>query len=318
MSALQPVTPPALERVVRRCLAKNPDDRWQTARDLGWELKSIAEEGAHAAKLVRERKRRAMLMGALIGAGLVAAVSVAAWILRPGDTSPPSYQRLTFRRGIISSARFAPDGQTVIFSAAWDARPYELFLARIGSTESRSLGMANGRILSVSSTGEMAVLLGPQSFFGGIGTLARASLAGGLPREVLEGVTEADWGPDGALAVVKRRENRMELEFPVGTKLHEATSIWSMRVSPAGDALRSSSRPRRQQVQCRRGGRRGPIPEEDHAGEGIDGPRTRLVSSRRRSVVQRRSVRRPADDSRRVALRQGADRGARTRSVEAR
>jgi eukaryotic-like serine/threonine-protein kinase len=237
MSALQPVTPPTLERVVSRCLAKNPDDRWQTARDLGWELKSIAAEDAHAANVVRERKRRGMLVGALIGAGLVAVVSMAAWILRPGDTSPPSYQRLTFQRGIISSARFAPDGQTVIFSAAWDARPYELFLARLGSTESRSLGMANGRILSVSSTGEMAVLVGHQSFFQGFGTLARTSLAGGLPRQVLESVTEADWGPDGTLAVVKRRENRMELEFPLGAKLHEARSIWSMRVSPTGDKV---------------------------------------------------------------------------------
>ena len=97
--------------------------------------------------------------------------------------------------------------------------------------------MVNGRILSVSSTGEMAVLLGTQSFFGGYGTLARASLAGGLPREVLENVTEADWGPDGALAVVKQRENRMELEFPVGTRLHEARSIWSIRVSPKGDRV---------------------------------------------------------------------------------
>jgi eukaryotic-like serine/threonine-protein kinase len=237
MSALQPVTPPTLERVVSRCRSKNPEDRWQTARDLGWELKSIAEADAYAANVVRERKRRAMLVGALIGAGLVAGVSVAAWILRPGDTSPPSYQRLTFRRGIISSARFAPDGQTVVFSAAWDARPYELFLARLGSTESRSLGMANGRILSVSPTGEMAVLLGRQFFFEGLGTLVRTSLAGGLPREVMEGVTEADWGPDGALAVVKRRENRMELEFPIGTKLHEAGSIWSMRVSPTGNKV---------------------------------------------------------------------------------
>jgi predicted Ser/Thr protein kinase len=237
MSALQPVTPLALERVVSRCLAKNADDRWQTARDLDWELKSIAEESAHTANAVKERKRRAMLVGALIGAGLAAAVSVASWILRPDDTPPPSYQRLTFQRGIISSARFAPDGQTVIFSAAWDARPYELFLARLGSTESRALGMPNGRILSVSSTGEMAVLVGRQFFFEGIGTLVRASLAGGLPREVLESVTEADWRPDGTLAVVKRRENRMELEFPVGTKLHEATSIWSMRVSPTGDKV---------------------------------------------------------------------------------
>lgn len=237
MSALQPVTPRTLERVVSRCLARNPDDRWQTARDLGWELKWIAEEGAHATNRVKERTSRAILGGALIGAGLVAAVAAGAWILRPGDPSPPSYQRLTFRRGIVSSARFAPDGQTIIFSAAWDARPYELFLTRLGSTESRPLGMANARILSVSPAGEMAVLLGPQYFFGGVGTLARASLAGGLPREFLESVTEADWGPDGTLAVVKRRGNRMELEFPVGTKLHEARSIWSMRVSPKGDRV---------------------------------------------------------------------------------
>jgi eukaryotic-like serine/threonine-protein kinase len=237
MSTLQPVTPPTLERVVSRCLAKNPDDRWQTARDLGWELKSIAAEETHGANVVRERKRRSLLAGALMGAGLVAAISMAAWILRAGDTPQPSYQRLTFRRGIISSARFAPDGQTVIFSAAWDARPYELFLARLGSTESRSLGMANGRILSVSPTGEMAVLLGRQFFFEGLGTLVRTSLAGGLPREVLEGVTEADWGPDGTLAVVKRHGNMMELEYPVGTKLHEARSIWSMRLSPTGDKI---------------------------------------------------------------------------------
>jgi predicted Ser/Thr protein kinase len=237
MATVQPGTPLALERVVRRCLARSPDDRWQTARDLGWELKSIAEEGAHAEKLVREARGRTILAGALIGAALVATVSVGAWRLRPGTPAPPSYQRLTFGRGIISSARFAPDGQTVVFSAAWDARPYDLFLTRIGSTESRSLGLANGRILSVSSTGEMAVLRGTQSFVGGVGTLARASLAGGLPREVLESVTEADWGPNGALAVVKLGEHKMELEFPVGTKLYEARFIWSMRVSPNGDRV---------------------------------------------------------------------------------
>jgi eukaryotic-like serine/threonine-protein kinase len=237
ISTLQPLAPPRLDRLLKRCLAKNPDERWQTARDLAYELRGIVEEGTQPANVEQGRKNRGMLLGALIGAGLVGAVSIGAWILRPADASPPSYQRLTFRRGIISSARFAPDGQTVIFSAAWDARPYELFLARLGSPESRSLGMANGRILSVSSTGEMAVLLGTQSFFGGVGTLARASLAGGLPREVLEDVTEADWGPDGALAVVKQRGNKMELEFPVGTKLYETRAIWSIRVSPKGDRV---------------------------------------------------------------------------------
>ena len=117
-----------------------------------------------------------------------------------------------------------------------------MFSARLGSTESRSLGLANGRILSVSSTGEMAVLLGPQSFFGGIGTLARASLAGGLPREVLERVTEADWGPDGALAVVKQGENKMELEFPVGTRCTRRGRSGRCVSRQRAIALRSSSR----------------------------------------------------------------------------
>ena len=237
VSTLQPLVPLALERVVHRCLARDPAERWQTARDLGWELKRIAQEGAHAASLQRERKGRTLLVGALLGAGVVALVTVGAWILRPDDPSLPSYQRLTFRRGIISSARFAPDGDTVVFSAAWDARPYELFLTRLGSTESRSLGTTDARILSVSSAGEMAILRGPQSFSGGLGTLAQASLAGGLPREVLERVTEADWSRDGALAVVKQEPGAMVLEFPVGTKLHEARTIWSMRVSPSGDRV---------------------------------------------------------------------------------
>ena len=61
MATLQPLAPPTLERVVKRCLAKDPAERWQTARDLGWELKWIAAEGAHAAKVEAERKGSAML-----------------------------------------------------------------------------------------------------------------------------------------------------------------------------------------------------------------------------------------------------------------
>ena len=52
MSSLQPMTPPALDRVVRTCLAKDPDDRWQTAADVTKQLKWIAEGGSHAGMLV--------------------------------------------------------------------------------------------------------------------------------------------------------------------------------------------------------------------------------------------------------------------------
>ena len=237
MSTLQPITPPALERVVARCLAKQPDDRWQTASDLAWELNSIAQpppisaSPAYAPEGPR-RGRAGVAGGVLLAAALSSLV-----VLDRRDRTQPDYERVTYRRGSVSAARFAPDGQTIVYSAAWEGRSYELFLARTGSVESRPLGLTDGRILSISSTGELAVLLGNQSFAWGVGTLARVSLAGGAPRELLENVTEADWGPDDRLAVVRRHDNGMQLEFPLGTPLYEAPSIWSMRVSPRGDRV---------------------------------------------------------------------------------
>jgi eukaryotic-like serine/threonine-protein kinase len=237
MSVSQPLTPPALERVVARCLAKHPDDRWQTASDLAWELKGIAETRWIDDRSVQAQSRRTLVRGALLAGALVGAGFLSLFALSPRDRSQPSYERVTFRRGIVSAARFAPDGQTIIYSAAWEGRPYDLFLARVGSAESRLLGLANGRILAVSPKGDLAVLLGTQSFAWGVGTLARVSLAGGAPRELIDSVTEADWGPDDSLAVVKRGNSSMQLEFPVGAPLYEAPSIWSMRVSPRGDRV---------------------------------------------------------------------------------
>jgi eukaryotic-like serine/threonine-protein kinase len=237
MSTLHPIAPPALERLVARCLAKHPDDRWQTASDLAGELHDIAETRRIDDSLHNRRSRRALIRGGIAGATLVAAGSASLFFLYPGDRSQPSYDRVTFRRGIVSAARFGPDGQTIIYSAAWEGRPYDLFLARVGSAESRPLGVPSGRILSVSRKGDLAVLLGTQTFAWGVGTLARVSVAGGVPRELVDSVTEADWGPDDNLAIVRRQDGRMRIEFPVGNPLYEAPSIWSMRVSPKGDRI---------------------------------------------------------------------------------
>jgi len=117
----------------------------------------------------------------------------------------PVYHLLTYRRGTIRMARLAPDGQTVIYSAAWEGAPVEVFSTRPESPESRSLGLSGAEILAVSSAGEMAVLLNSRQMksMTHTGTLARVPLVGGAPREVLENVQWADWSPDGAaLAVV--------------------------------------------------------------------------------------------------------------------
>ncbi len=149
----------------------------------------------------------------------------------------PSFHRLTFRTGYITSARFAPDGDNVVYGASWDGRPTELFLGRLGSTEARPLGVKQARVLSISRSGEMALLLGgPLGVFQG--TLAQAPLAGGVPRELLDDVIDADWIADtNQLAVLRADGQNVALEFPLGNRVYESPTLFFMRASPRGDRV---------------------------------------------------------------------------------
>ncbi len=176
--------------------------------------------------------------------GLAALAAGAAFVLgqRSAARAEPEYLKLTFRRGLVRTARFAPDGESSIFSASWDGMPPRLFLARPRNPEGQSLDLPEADVLSVSKHGELAILLRPPLLAGGIGnfgTLARVSQGGGVPKEVLESVHAADWGPDGeSLAVVRLVENRSRrLEYPIGHVLYETTPagcIGTPRVSPDG------------------------------------------------------------------------------------
>ena len=117
----------------------------------------------------------------------------------------------------------------------------EIFSARPGAAESRSLGLEHAQLLAVSPSGEMAVALNSHrtGTWINVGTLASAPLAGGAPREVLENVQWADWSPDGSnLAVVRDVGGRNRLEYPVGKVLYE-TGGWIShpRISPKGDLV---------------------------------------------------------------------------------
>ncbi len=226
--------PPALDRIARRCLEKRPEDRFESARDVAFALEAVGSTGAPATvDAVRRRRRVAGWMAALLvslaaGAGLLA--------IRGRPTPPPAYTQLTFRRGAILSARFSHDGQTVVYSAAWHGRPAQVYATRVGSREDRSLDV-EGIVLSVSARDEVAVKLG--SFRGQRawgrreeGTLARVSLAGGSPRELVEGVVAADWDPEGQeLAVVRRVQGRKRLEYPIGRELYHG-DLFSVRALP--------------------------------------------------------------------------------------
>ena len=238
--------PPALERIVRHCLEKNPVARFQSASDVAFNLEALTEISATSRSGLRSiagPSRSRWLIPAI--AGLVVAASyVAVYFaaIRNRNISAPSFHRLTFRRGTIWAARFAPDGQTIVYGAAWDGKPDELFTTRFDSTDSRPLGLDHTELLSISSNGELAVArdVSPVAAFVNSGTLARVPLAGGAPREITENVSSADWTGDGQTLVIVRNNSfgRSQLEYPPGRVIYTPNAwVSHARVSPKGGEI---------------------------------------------------------------------------------
>lgn len=247
---LPAAVPPALSRLVWHCLEKRPEERFRSAHDLAFNLEALAEpsivgaQGALALPPVAKRRRWSVPLLLIL---LLAAAGVGAtrWLWRTPPSPPPVFRQLTFGRGPIFMARFVPDGDTVVYGAAWDGNPLQIFMTRTDRPEASQLAFPRGAdLLSISRSGEIALLLdklfrsaGVQS----IGTLATAPLAGGSPRRILEDVYQADWAPDGSsLAVVRLSPGSGEnwLEYPIGRVLLKSPgSIVEPRVSPRGDRL---------------------------------------------------------------------------------
>lgn len=230
-----------LERVIRRCVEKSPANRFQSAKDLSFALEALSGTTGVSPPAGVAKPAKSWIRPALTIVALITTVTLGGLVLWMGGRSAeqPVFQRLTYRRGTMFNARFAPDGQTIVYSASWDGQPYRLFSTRLGSTESRDLNLPEGDLMSISSTGELAVLLGPARGPFNRGTLARVPLAGGAPREILENVRAADWAPEGdALAVSRFVDGKETLEFPVGkVLLHPAGTVTSLAISPRGDRI---------------------------------------------------------------------------------
>jgi Tol biopolymer transport system component/predicted Ser/Thr protein kinase len=239
-----PKVPAPLRWIIERCLGKEPKDRYAATEDLARDLATVRDRlseatssgPAIAAESPRWGLRRMASAAALPLATLLLGLAAGWFALRPPLPSAPRFQRVTFRQANIYSARFGPDGQSIFYGAAADGGPVEIFMTRLGSRESRPLGLAPASVWSVSSGGEIAVLMGRHMRGGRLG---RVSLAGGTPREILEHVSSADWAPDGkSLAVVRTLDGKKRLEFPIGKVLYEPkASAGFLRVSPRGDLV---------------------------------------------------------------------------------
>ncbi|HYI13359.1 MAG TPA: protein kinase [Thermoanaerobaculia bacterium] len=287
-----PSVPPALERLVRRCLEKDREQRFQSARDLAFNLETLntlstshtlsnaprpatqnaqAHSGSHTAPtmampkaahaptsahpaavppatrtvarpLTKPKKRVSPMLLALLYVVSVAGAAYGAWTWAQRKSAEkivePQFHRITFRRGEVRTARFTPDGETIVYSAAWDGRAPETFVTTRRSSEARPLGVPHCEILSVSRKAELAVLL-RRDRVSNVGTLARVPLAGGMPREVAENVLMADWSPDGTnLAVLVERGEKRVVEYPAGVQKYDtAHPVRDLRVAPDGKRL---------------------------------------------------------------------------------
>ncbi len=196
---------PGLGMLIRRCLEKRPENRFESAKDLAWALDAL-EDAART---------------------------------RGPAASPPEelqIRQLSFREGAISTARFAPDGRTVVYRASWEGGPWQMYLTRTDNLDYQPLRLGTAQLFAVSANAELAIGLDPrdQGGFVWLHTLARVSMLGGTPRELARDVYMADWSPDGrSIAAIREEKGRFRIEYPVGQVIYETTHWMSqIRVSP--------------------------------------------------------------------------------------
>ena len=204
---------------------------------------SVSESSrSHTAPVEKKRSNLPVLAGVFLLA--LGAVGAACYLMgqRSAIRPVPTFRELSFRRGALLAARFAPDPRSAIYSAGWEGAPEAVFISSANSTEYRDLGLTDTEVLAVSAGGQMAVLrrfsVSPNHFTHR-GTLAQVSVGADAPRELLDNVEAADWASDGnSLAVVHVVNSQSRIEYPVGKVLYQTAGwISNLRFSPKGDRL---------------------------------------------------------------------------------
>jgi eukaryotic-like serine/threonine-protein kinase len=206
MSSLQPLTPRSVDRIVATCLAKDPDDRWQTARDLLRELKWIAGAGTHTqdALVPRSTPRGRFKFAAAMSFSLVLGAAVAgAAVWLASRPSPPRVTRLTIApagaaalavTGFDRDVAISPDGTRVVYLGGNGSRLFMRALDQIEATPLEGLGVPHHPFFSPDGA-----WIG---FFDGVSALKKVSVNGG-PAVTICRITGAPsgatWGADGTI-----------------------------------------------------------------------------------------------------------------------
>ncbi len=240
---LSGIKPPGLQRIVAHCLEKSPEDRFQSAADIGFALEAVTLQDSGPTPIYSQSPKKTwpvkvLMLSTLIFAG--ASALLAYLYFRPSPSQ--TFHRLTFRRGKIQAARFTPDGNGVVYSAQWESEPTELFTARFDTPGSRSIGFPGSELRAISPTGELALVQNPRVVgnpFAYTGMLALAPFAGGSSRPMEDNIDFAEWSPDGTeMALVRETDQGTQLEYPAGKILYRTAGyIGEPRISPDGKLI---------------------------------------------------------------------------------
>lgn len=243
IGTVNPGVPPPLRWLIERCLAKDANDRYTSTTDLAKDVAtlrnhltdSLLSEGQSTGPRPGLRRAIGTVAVALLVA-LLAGGFIASSLQHISSSSTLRFKRISFGNFTITSARFAPDSQTIVYSTRGES---ELRTVSTGSPESRSLGIKHAEVGSISVRGDMAVLLDSEVRENNYPTLARAPLGGGTPREILENTLAVCWAPDGdSIAVVHLVDSKYQLEYPMGHILYRtAIPIHDLLLSPDGERV---------------------------------------------------------------------------------
>jgi len=203
ISALQPMTPPALERLVKICLAKDPDERFQSAHDLSLQLKWISEAGSQAgvaATVVAHRRSRERMAWSLAAAGLLLAATLAV-IFGRSHLNPPKPNVTRFLiaspSGVVSwqYMRLSPDGRLLALIGAAADGTQRIWLRSLDSVAAQPLP---------ETEGATSVFWSPDSQYLGFfvaGSLKKVAISGGSPQTICDvaQVGGGSWNADGVI-----------------------------------------------------------------------------------------------------------------------
>ncbi|HLN58315.1 MAG TPA: protein kinase, partial [Thermoanaerobaculia bacterium] len=201
VNEIAPMTPPALNRVIKTCLAKDPEDRFQTAHDAKLQLQWIAEGGSQAglpAPVAARRKSRERLAWGVAAAAIVAAVLFGAGYVRraPPKASPIRFEIPT-PEGVtlIDAPKISPDGKLLAFNASDSSGRSRIWVRPLSALTAQPLAGTEGAARPFWS---------PDSRFLGFfadGKLKKIEVSGGPPQKICDYPTGADgsWSPAGII-----------------------------------------------------------------------------------------------------------------------